>query len=96
MRLNFSLHSSVHFFSRERVYPPKEETGGQNDEADKQSTTSEGYPRKTDQHNVLENTNANPQGGQSQTNSSPRSFLKSASISASKCVSGQGTETEVC
>ncbi|KAK4767618.1 hypothetical protein SAY86_015368 [Trapa natans] len=61
--------------TRERVHPPKEESGGQNDEADKQSTYEE-YPLKTDQ--------PNPHGRQSQTNYSPRSLLNSATISDSK------------
>lgn len=93
----FSL--SVHFSSRERVCQPREENGGQNDEADRRSSASVATtlhsPPKMQQHNGLDNTNANPQNGQSQTKSSTRSFLKSASISASKCVSEQGTELEV-
>ncbi|KAK4775498.1 hypothetical protein SAY87_023459 [Trapa incisa] len=74
--------------TRERVHPPKEESAGQNDEADKQSTYEE-YPLKTDQ--------PNPHGRQSQTNYSPRSLLNSATISDSKwVVSGQGTERVIC
>lgn len=75
---------------RERVCVPKDETADENNEFERRTATSvatglESPPRSQQSEN-LENGNTDSQNGPSKPNYSARSLLKSASISASKCV----------
>ncbi|CAK9185588.1 unnamed protein product [Ilex paraguariensis] len=80
---------------RERVPAPKDETTAQNNDLEKQTAVSVAtglqIPRQTD---GSENANLNAQNGPSKPNYSARSLLKSASISASKCIGMQGRDSE--
>lgn len=82
-------------FFRERVCAPKEENTNQSNDSEKQTTESvarttlQSQPR-THQCEGSENSNMEAQNGYNKPNYSARSLLKSASISASKCVEVKG------
>ncbi|XP_057951245.1 mitogen-activated protein kinase 9 [Malania oleifera] len=71
---------------RERVCAPKDETADQNDDLAALARTALQSPPRSQQAADSENANMNAQNGCSRPNCSARSLLKSASISASKCV----------
>lgn len=71
--------------SRERIPAPKDEAGQHNDLEGRNVATSLQSPPKS-QGDGSENANGNEQNGQNKPNYSARSLLKSASISASKCI----------
>ncbi|XP_008453470.2 mitogen-activated protein kinase 9-like [Cucumis melo] len=70
---------------RERIPAPKDEAGQRNDLEGRNVATSLQSPPKS-QGDGSENANGNEQNGQNKPNYSARSLLKSASISASKCI----------
>ncbi|KAA8542809.1 hypothetical protein F0562_023961 [Nyssa sinensis] len=79
---------------RERVPAPKDETIDQNNDFEKRTAASvaatiESPPKQSDGSEIAI-ANANAQNGPSKPNYSARSLLKSASISASKCVVVKG------
>ncbi|XWS50811.1 hypothetical protein CRYUN_Cryun12cG0121000 [Craigia yunnanensis] len=75
---------------RERVPVPKNENMAQNNDFERRTAasvaTTFNSPPKSQLLNGLKNTNAEEQNSSSKPNYSARSLLKSASISASKCV----------
>ncbi|KAF5445486.1 hypothetical protein F2P56_034532, partial [Juglans regia] len=75
---------------RERVCAPKDETTDPKSEIEKQTAASVATglesPPRSQQYENSENVNTDTQNGPSKPNHSARSLLKSASISASKCV----------
>lgn len=78
------------YFPRERVCAPKDETTDPKSEIEKQTAASVATglesPPRSQQYENSENVNTDTQNGPSKPNHSARSLLKSASISASKCV----------
>ena len=78
----------LHFY-RERVCAPKDEAAQHEDLEGRNgvyvASTLQSPPR-SQQGDGSENANSNEQNGQSKPNYSARSLLKSASISASKCI----------
>ncbi|KAL6973617.1 Mitogen-activated protein kinase 9 [Sarracenia purpurea var. burkii] len=83
---------------RERVFAPKNETISQNNDFEKRTaasvaTTLQSPPKQSEES---ENANTNAQNGASKPNYSARSLLKSASISASKCVVVKGRKDSEC
>ncbi|PKI52825.1 hypothetical protein CRG98_026773 [Punica granatum] len=88
----------ISFSIRERVPQSKDESSEQED-FEKRSTASvattlQSPPRNQLLTNSSENANSASQNGLSKPNYSARSLLKSASISASKCIGVQGKQTE--
>ncbi|KAF3437194.1 hypothetical protein FNV43_RR19947 [Rhamnella rubrinervis] len=85
---------------RERVNAPKDENGNQNNDFERRTaasvaTTLESPPKESD---CSENSNTAAQNGPNKPNYSGRSLLKSASISASKCIGvkpKQGSEDTI-
>lgn len=80
---------------RERVCAPKEENTNQSNDSEKRTTKSVACttlqsPPRSHQCEGSENSNMEAQNGQNWPNYSARSLLKSASISASKCVEVKG------
>ena len=79
-----------HLFFRERVPAPRDETAAQNTDIEGRTTasvaTSIQSPPGSQQPDGSEDATAAAQNGSSKPNYSNRSLLKSASISASKCV----------
>lgn len=76
-----------YFIFRERVPAPKEEPSEQKNEIERRSaafvaTTLQSPPK----NDGSENSNTDAQNGHSKPGYSARSLLKSASISASKCI----------
>ncbi|KAG6675828.1 hypothetical protein I3842_15G124500 [Carya illinoinensis] len=75
---------------RERVCAPKDETANSENEIERRTAasvaTSLESPPSLQQYDNAENANVGSQNGPSKPNYSGRSLLKSASISASKCV----------
>ncbi|XVE63985.1 hypothetical protein DITRI_Ditri07aG0064500 [Diplodiscus trichospermus] len=75
---------------RERVPAPKDENANQNNDFERRTaasvTSSVNSPPRSQLSDGSENTNAEGQNGPGKPNCSARSLLKSASISASKCV----------
>ena len=75
---------------RERVPAPKNENVAQNNDFERRTAASVAIslnsPPKSQLSDGLKNTNAEGQNGASKPNYSARSLLKSASISASKCI----------
>ncbi|XP_040996637.1 mitogen-activated protein kinase 9-like isoform X2 [Juglans microcarpa x Juglans regia] len=75
---------------RERVCAPKDETANSENEIERRTAasvaTSLVSPPSSQQYDNVENANVGSQNGPSKPNYSARSLLKSASISASKCV----------
>ncbi|XP_062158553.1 mitogen-activated protein kinase 9-like isoform X2 [Alnus glutinosa] len=75
---------------RERVCAPKDEIADEKTEFERRTATSVATglesPPRSQQSDNLENGNSDSQNGPSKPNYSARSLLKSASISASKCV----------
>lgn len=81
------IYSFLIFF-RERVNAPKDESDNQNNDFERRTaasvaTTLESPPKESDSS---ENSNTAAQNGPNKPNYSARSLLKSASISASKCI----------
>ncbi|XP_009799687.1 mitogen-activated protein kinase 9 isoform X1 [Nicotiana tabacum] len=78
---------------RERVPAPKNDTSSQNNDCEKRtvSTTLQSPPGQSE---GSENSVVGTQNGTNQANYSARSLLKSASISASKCVEVKRRNTE--
>lgn len=76
------------YLSRERVCAPKDEVEQHNDIEGRNgayvATSLQSPPRS--QGDGSENANGNEQNGPNKANYSARSLLKSASISASKCI----------
>lgn len=82
---------------RERVPAPKDETSSQNDDFEKRTSASVASTLQSPpgQSEGSENSDANMQNGPNKANYSARSLLKSASISASKCIEVKRRNTEV-
>ncbi|KAK4799261.1 hypothetical protein SAY86_024626 [Trapa natans] len=80
---------------RERVSQPAEESSGQNDEFNKGSSTSAATTLHSSEKQQQDGLGATPQNGQSHNNPETRSFLKSASISGSKCIGDHGAKMVV-
>lgn len=85
---------------RERVCQRKDEAGGQNNDdenrsADSLSTTLHSPTRTHNTDGSTENRNGDQHNEHSPAANNTRSFTKSASISASKCIVVGGTDTEV-
>lgn len=78
------------YFPRERVCAPKDETANSENEIERRTAasvaTSLESPPTLQQCDNAENANVGLQNGPSKPNYSARCLLKSASISASKCV----------
>lgn len=77
------------FCFRERVTAPKDETDNQNNDFERRTaasvaTTLESPPKS--QQDGSDNVSTGAQNGPNKPNYSARSLLKSASISASKCI----------
>ncbi|GMP32951.1 hypothetical protein CsSME_00006478 [Camellia sinensis var. sinensis] len=72
---------------RERVCVPKDEATSQNNDFEVRTTASVATTLKSP---PSENANTDAQNGPSKPNYSARSLLKSASISASKCIGAKG------
>lgn len=88
-----SLLIKTLFLFRERVCQPKHEGDESTNDVERRgaasvATTLDSPPNRS------ENGNHNPQNGHSKPNQSARSLLKSASISASKCIGVQKRQTE--
>lgn len=79
---------------RERVPAPKNDTSSQNNDCEKR-TVSTALQSSPGQSEGSENSIVGTQNGSNQANNSARSLLKSASISASKCVEVKNRNTEV-
>ncbi|BBH04174.1 MAP kinase 9 [Prunus dulcis] len=81
------LNHGVILFLRERVCAPKDENSGQNNDVERTAasvaSTLESPPGSQQPDGSV---NADGQNGPSKTNYNARSLLKSASISASKCI----------
>lgn len=95
--LTWSLFRIPSSHLRERVPAPKDETSSQNDDFEKRTSASVASTLQSPpgQSEGSENSDANMQNGPNKANYSARSLLKSASISASKCIEVKRRNTEV-